>query len=90
MQLKLLAIYLDETQREYIIAVAQGFSQENFNFEFEYFDAQSDFARLHNVQIFPSFFLLKNNSVVMVIEGKLDFLELKERLTKHNYVTNEG
>lgn len=88
MQLKLIAIYLDQSQLEYIVAIKNSLLQENFNFNFEYFDAQSDFALHHAVSVYPTFFLTKNNHISNIIEGKIDFSDLKERLLKINYVTN--
>ncbi len=88
MQLTLVAVYLDETQLEYIISVRNGFKQENFNFNFEYYDAESEIAKHYNIQSYPTFLLLKNNQVSNIIEGKMNFSELKERLEKINYVSN--
>jgi hypothetical protein len=90
MKLKLIAIYLAESQSEYMIACKTSFMQEFFNFDFEYLDSESDFARLHGVTVYPSFFLTKNDKVCSVITGKLSFSELKEQLLKINYVENRG
>jgi hypothetical protein len=88
MQLKLIAVYLDQSQLEYIVAIKNYLLQENFNFNFEYFDSQSDFAQHHDVSVYPTFFLTKNNFISNTIEGKIDFSELKERLLSINYVYN--
>lgn len=90
MQLKLIAVYLDNSQLEYILSINNSFLQENFNFNFEYYDSESNFATLHNIRSYPSFYLTKNDLVAAIIEGKTDFLTLKERLLKLNYVTNSN
>jgi hypothetical protein len=86
MNLRLVAIYLDPSQFEYILSINQGFLQENFNFKFEYYDSESDFSKRHQVNSYPTFFLLKNNSIANIIEGKIPFPELKERISSINYV----
>ena len=86
MNLQLNAIYLNESQLEYIIAVKGCIEQDLFNFEFEYFDAQNAFCELHAVKTFPSFYLLKNGKIAAIIEGKLEYKELKERLLNITYV----
>jgi hypothetical protein len=88
MQLKLIAVYLDESQFEYIVSINNGILQENFNFKFEYYDSESEFAQHHAVQVFPTFYLMKNERVANIITGKIDFSELKERLLNINYVSN--
>ena len=87
MKLKLIAVYLDNSQLEYIIAVFNTLTQENYNFEFEYFDAQNEIARRFGIKSFPSFLLLKNDHMVSVIEGKLDIRELESRLLNSTYVS---
>lgn len=86
MQLKLIAVYLDKSQLEYIVAINNRLMQENFNFNFEYCDAQSDFAKHYAVSVYPTFLLLKNERIAFTLEGKVDFSELKERLLSINYV----
>ena len=88
MQLELAAIYLDETQLRYILSVEKRFSQENFNFNFVYYDSENEFASHHNIKTYPTFVLLKNDRVCAIIEGKLEFSDLKERLSSINYVRN--
>lgn len=88
MKLKLIALYLKETQLEYIVAIRTAILQENFNFNFEDFDNESNFAQLHEVAVYPSFFLVKNDKPMLLCTGKINFSELKEILVKHNYVSN--
>ena len=87
MNLKLIGVYLDETQLDYIVSQNLNFTQNNFNFTFEYFDAQSNFAQLHGVKVFPSFYFMKNNRVVDIIQGKLDTKELEERVLNITYAS---
>ena len=90
MNLQLNAIYLNESQLEYIIALSSYIMQENYNFNFEYFDSQNEFCQLHGVKTFPSFYLLKNGKVAAIIQGKLEYRELRERLLNIPYVTNDA
>ncbi len=90
MKLKLIAIYLNETQLEYIITVQSTLLQEKYNFEFEYFDSSSSFVQLHGVKTFPSFYLMKDDRVVSFIEGKLDLTELQNRIMSLTYVKKES
>jgi hypothetical protein len=86
MNLKLIAIYLDESQLEYIIAVNSYLTQDFFNFNFEYYDAQSDFAELHQVKSFPTFFLTKDDRIVTSFQGKLEYKQLRTLLLESSYV----
>lgn len=89
MQLKLIAVYLDDSQLEYILSINNRILQENFNFNFEYFDSQSDLCHHYGVEVFPTFLLLKSNLIATTIVGKLDYSELRERLLNINYVRIE-
>lgn len=86
MNLTLNAVYLDESQLEYIITLSTYITQENYNFNFEYFDSQNSFCTLHGVKTFPSFYLMKGDRVAALIEGKLEYKELKKRLESIPYV----
>ena len=86
MNLTLIAFYLDQSQSEYIIAIRTAILQENFNFNFEYYDSQSELVNFYNIKTFPSFALLKDNRLVEIIIGKLNYSELKERLLSLTYV----
>ena len=86
MNLKLIAIYLDKSQLEYIIAVNSYLTQDFFNFNFEYYNAQSDFADLHQVKAFPTFFLVKDDRIVTSFQGKLEYKQLRILLLETSYV----
>lgn len=86
MNLTLTAIYLDGSQFEYIIAVRTSILQDNFNFNFEYNDSQSELVNTYNIKTFPSFLLMKDDRLVDVITGKLVYSELRERLLNLTYV----
>lgn len=88
MQLRLVGIYLDSSQLEYILAINNALLQEYFNFNFEYYDSENGFAHLYSIKSFPSFLLLKNDRLVTVFEGKISFAELKQKLEQISYITN--
>ena len=83
---KLIAVYSDENQLSYIITLTTAFLQEKKNFNFEYFDSNNSFCNLYGVKTFPSFYFLKNDKVAFIIQGKLDYTELKNQLISHSYV----
>lgn len=86
MNLTLTAIYLNESQLEYIIAVRTSIMQDNFNFNFEYNNSESDLVGLYNIKTFPCFVLTKEDRLVDIIIGKLNYSELRERLLNLTYV----
>ena len=86
MNLKLIAIYLDESQLEYIITCRSYFAQDFFNFNFEYYDSQSAFAERYQVKSFPTFFLVKSDRIVTSFQGKLDYNQLRTLLLETSYV----
>ncbi len=90
MQLRLIAVYLDDSQLEYILTIKNRILQENFNFKFEYFDSQNDLNQFYGVNVFPTFLLIKSGFIADRLTGKLDFTELKERLLNLNYVTKNN
>jgi hypothetical protein len=82
----LTAVYLDESQLNYIITLSTAFAQEQKNFNFEYFDSNSSFCSIHGVDTFPSFYFMKNSKVAFIIQGKLGYSELKMKLRDRSYV----
>jgi hypothetical protein len=90
MNLTLLSIYLDDSQLEYIITISNYLAQEFFNFNFEYYDSQSNFAAMHRVETFPTFFLLKDGHIVEAFQGKFEYNELRNKLLSASYVQNNS